>query len=425
MNRSEAPLVHEFDRLTLLPATTYILPNGITLHVECGGEIEANRLSIALPGGEAESPQPGLAACAATMLVEGTERHNGEEIANRLEYNGAWLSTSVSTHYSSVILSSLNDKFESLLPLVSEIILSPTFPASACTKILERQASRISLEREKVTFLCDEAVRKMAYGDRNPLSRCEDPAITRAFTPKDLADFHFSRLDPHNIHIFFSGKINERMIETVKFSFSLFPSSADFRFRTLIFPDTLPPERPVHVERPHANQSAIKAMLPAVGRGHSDFVALRATVTALGGYFGSRLMLNIREERGLTYGISAALLGYNNRSFVSIATQTDASTVEEVNGLILREMEDMKNPATYTTDEIRRMSRLLLSNLATILDTPFSRMDFHQTHIFADTPDDYFERQEETARRLSPELLAEMAERYFDIGKLLVATAGA
>ena len=75
-------------------------------------------------------------------------------------------------------------------------------------------------------------------------------------------------------------------------------------------------------------------------------------------------------------------------------------------------------------DEIRRLSKFILSNLATTLDTPFSRMDYTQTHIYADTPEDYFEQQESLARRLTPEILAGMARRYFDLSKMIVVTAG-
>ena len=84
----------------------------------------------------------------------------------------------------------------------------------------------------------------------------------------------------------------------------------------------------------------------------------------------------------------------------------------------------MKDPASYTDDEIRRLSKFQLSNLATILDTPFSRMDYMQTHVFANTPDDYFEQQERLARTLTPEILAQMARKYFDQSRMIIATAG-
>ncbi len=147
-------------------------------------------------------------------------------------------------------------------------------------------------------------------------------------------------------------------------------------------------------------------------------------VIALGGYFGSRLMLNIREEKGLTYGITASPLGYKHSGFISVSSQTDPSTVDMLIEETVKEIERMKNPASYTPDEVTRLSRFMLSELAGVLDTPFSRMDFLQTRITANTPAGYFAMQEQTARNLSPERLAEMAEKYFNTECLFIATAG-
>ncbi|MCM1356559.1 MAG: insulinase family protein [Staphylococcus sp.] len=425
VNRTIAPPVYSFGPMILSPADSYTLPNGITIHIESGSEIEVSRLTVALPGGEAESSKPGLAACAGTLLIEGSQRLTGEEIANTLEYNGAWVNTSVSTHYTSVTLSSLNDKFDELLPIFAEMILCPSFPHDATGNILQRQAARLDIEHEKVSFLVDEAIRPMAYGVDNPLARTENAAEIRNFTTEELSTFHYSRLNPKGIHVFFSGNITEKMRSSLDNVFSRFPARNGIELCELRFPFEYNVQcKRVDIMREHAQQSAIKIMIPAVGRQSADFVPLRATVTALGGYFGSRLMLNIREEKGLTYGISAVLLGYPTHSFITITTQTDSSTKDEVIRLIVDELEKMKDHASYSDDEMKRLSRFLLSNLATVLDTPFSRMDYTQTHIYASTPIDYFEQQERLARNLSADILAEMARKYFNTGHMLIATAG-
>lgn len=424
MNRTIAPQVYNFGPLKLAPAKSYRLPNGINIHIESGSEIEVNRLTVALPGGEAESPKPGLAACAAMMLIEGTTRQSGEEIANTLEYNGAWVNTSVSTHYSSITLSSLNDRFDDLLPVLAEMILCPTFPQEAVPNILQRQAARLDIEHEKVSFLADEAIRPMAFGRDNPLARPESAEVIRSLTAEELSTFHYSRLDPKEIHVFFAGNISDDMVASLDRVFSRFPARKGIEIPVIDFNPIGSGEMRVDIVREHARQSAIKIMIPAVGRDSADFVPLRLAVTALGGYFGSRLMLNIREDKGLTYGISAVLLGYTRQSFISVTTQTDSSTKEEVIRLICDEIEKMKDTSSYSDDEIRRLSKFQLSNLATMLDTPFSRMDYIQTHIFANTPDDYFEQQERLARTLTAETLSAMARKYFDLSRMIVATAG-
>lgn len=108
-----------------------------------------------------------------------------------------------------------------------------------------------------------------------------------------------------------------------------------------------------------------------------------------------------------------------------VSTQTDCSKVAQVIDEIHKEIERLKKPETYTDDEIQRLSRFQLSNLAAVLDTPFSVMDLYQTELIAGTPRDYYYCQQDTARKLSPELLADMAQRYFDTARLCTAVAGA
>lgn len=425
MNRQTPPPIREFGKLILNKPTIERLQNGITLHYENGGEIDVNRITIALPRGEAESPIVGMASYIATMLSEGTSTLSGEQIANILEYNGAWLGTSVSTHYTTVSLSSINDNFQKVFPILVDIIFNPSFPEDICKMKLAQAASSLELDREKVSFLAEEALRKLSYGVENPLARPQTPDSVLGISAKDMAKFHFSRLTLPDIHLFISGRIDGEMLSTIKSTLSGVLSSGNNCFSPLCFPESYIGSKEIYTKREGSLQSAIKMALPVPGRDNIDYVALRAAVIALGGYFGSRLMLNIREERGLTYGISSALIGYREKGFVRIATQTDSQSVELVKELIHLEIEKMKDPKTYTNDEIHRLSRLLMSNLANILDTPFSRMDFHQTELLADTPSEYFQEQEQYARNLSAKGLAEIADKYFDTNKLLTSIAGA
>lgn len=433
MNRTIPPKVYGFGPLRLTPPRSLRLHNGIRLYIDNGSEPEVNRLTIAIPGGIAEEPVAGLASCTATMLAEGTDSYTGAEIADRLEYAGAWTSTSVSTHYTSITLSSLNDKFADLLPLLIDIVFHPTFPSEAATGIIRRAAARIDIERRKVTFLADEAIRPLAYGASSPLSRTESSDQLLYLTTDSLREFHYSRLAADDIHVFLAGNITPAIEALVTETFSRIASGTRFSLATLDFATPAENPREVHVELPDSQQSALKMMIAAPGRLDKSFVPLRAAVTALGGYFGSRLMLNIREARGLTYGISASLLGYPEQSFISVSTQTSCDSVDLVQNLILEEIERMKDPSTYTADELTRISRYLLSGLAATLDTPFTRMDFFKTHLYAATPDDYFETQEAFARLLDPSenslqnaavLLAEAAACNFQTTRRVIAIAG-
>lgn len=424
INRAIAPAVHDFGQLTLPPILETRLPNGITLHTVNGGDNDVSRITIALPAGEYESPEVMLASIAMTTLQEGTLHHSGEQIANLFEYNGAWVGCSVSTHYSTVTLHSLNSNLANVLPQVVEMIVEPAFHQEAVNAILKRRIAKLEVDREKVSYLASEAMQHMMYGDNSPLARVITPEKLLAISPEALSSYHKSRLDTSGIHVYLAGKLTQEIIKLTGELFSNISTNVKQPVKPIVFPSGYT-SKSEKIVRAGSLQSAVNMMIPSIGREHPDYVSLRAAVIALGGYFGSRLMMNIREDKGLTYGISSSLLGYKDKSFIMVNTQTDCSKVSQVVDEIHAEIERLKNQATYTEDEIKRLSRFQLSNLAAVLDTPFTVMDLYQTELIAGTPRDYYYSQQNTGRHLSPEMIADVARRYFNTAKLCTVVAGA
>ncbi|MDE6394516.1 MAG: insulinase family protein [Duncaniella sp.] len=423
IDRTKVPAIHDMGRLTLPEGDSTVLANGVTLHTLSGGDTEVCRIKVLMPGGVAESPKPLLYHIVNSLSLEGTNHHPGDRLADILEYNGAWSSVEQSTHHSALSLFTTNSAYPTLLPLVKEMIMMPEFAPEVTSHALNNEAARLEIEQQRVAYRAGCAMRRMIYGENHPLAAVATPEELLAITPDELRQAHDARLDPAGMHVYLSGLLTDSMIRDAELTFGAIPAHTPFPLPRLVFPEHTGGAR-THVDMPHALQSGVQLSIASIGRNHPDYVALRMAVIALGGYFGSRLMLNIREDKGLTYGISASLYGYRHDSFITVSSQTDTSTVEQLIEESVREIERMKDPATYTHDEINRLSRYVLSELAGVLDTPFQRCDFLQTQVTAGTPRGYFAMQEHTARTLTPELLAEMATRYFDTSRLFIATAG-
>ena len=418
-----APAVHALSPMTLPPATTTLLDNGIKLHTLSGGKSAVSRIKIILPGGLVESDRPGLMRMAGNLMLEGSKSYPGNTLSETLEYNGAWTGIDMATHHSMLNLYCINRSYESLLPISAEMVTHPLYEPEAVSQALQAEAARLEVERHKVAYKASVAMNAMIYGKDHPLAADPEPDELLSITPEMLRHSHSRRLDPEGMHVYLSGLLTDDMIEQAVRVFSSIPPSEPYPLRDMQFAHHLVGERR-HISMPESKQSAVRMVIPVIGREHPDYVPLRMAVIALGGYFGSRLMLNIREDKGLTYGISSALIGYRNSGFLSISSQTDHTTVEELIDETISEIERMKNPSSYTADEIDRLSRYVLSELAGVLDTPFTRTDFLSTEITASTPPGYFEMQQEAARAASAGTLAEMARRYFDTGRLFIATAG-
>jgi len=423
IDRTTAPAINDMGPLSLPDEDIISLKNGINLHLLSGGNAEVSHIKILLPGGIAESPVPQLYQMANSLLLEGSINHPSDELAEILEYNGAWSGVDTSTHYSSLSLYCTNNTYHTLLPLIKEMVTSPAFEDEPVANALRAEAARLDVENHKVAYRASYAMRNLVYGPDHPLSAVPSPEQLLDITPAQLHQAHERRLDPKGIHVYISGLLSDNMIGEAQHIFSTIEGREGFPLPRLQFPKHTSGDS-VHVDMPESLQSGVKLMIPAIGRIHPDYVPLRMTVIALGGYFGSRLMLNIREEKGLTYGITASLLGFKHNGFISISSQTDPSTVNMLIEETVKEIERMKNPSTYTPDEVNRLSRFVLSELAGVLDTPFSRMEFLQTQITANAPARYFAMQEHAARTITPEILAEMAEKYFNTDCLFIATAG-
>lgn len=421
-DRKKAPEIHSIGKLSLPYISEETLPNGVRLSVLNSGDMEVNRLTVALPGGEAEEPSPLLANLTNYLITEGCKDMTGAGIAEKLEFNGAWIKPLVHTHYRSLSLYSLNSTASTVIPMFGNILTSPSFPQDAFENIAGQAVERIRIDREKVSVLAGDELRGLAYGQDSPIARYATPESVAGISRCAIKDFYYRNLNSAGIHAFLAGKISEETAACVRDMLMAFPEGKEFERTPLGLSPSATLRR--HVEKTGALQSAVKMAIPSIGRTHPDYVALRIAVIALGGYFGSRLMANIREEKGLTYGINSSLLGFPEKSYINVSTQTANENVDIVIHEVIAEMERMKDPASYTGKEIDRLSRHVISGLASSLDTPFSVMDFRGVELFADTPADYFYRQQEVASAITPQLLAETAGKYFDTSRMYVVSAG-
>ncbi len=422
-DRNLRPPVKGMGALSLAPAQVYKLPDGITLHIVNTGTTEVSRLTIALPGGQADSPRPGLFDAMATLLPEGSVENPGTRMADILESNGAWSGASVTTHHTLINLFTLNDVFDTVLPLAAQMAFSPAFEPEAVTRALRIRASQAAVDMRKVSTQATRAMRPRLYGADNPLALSPTPEDILSFTPQEMHEAHTVRLCPDKTHIFLAGKVTEGMIGAVMEQFGSVSGSNLYEVRRLVF-DPHPTPGMITTEVEGALQNAIRIAIPTPGRSHPDFLRLRLATNALGGYFGSRLMMSIREEKGLTYGIGASLYAYPDNGYMIISTDTDTSNTDEVIEGSVAEIERLKDPASFTPDEVERLRSSMLSSLASVLDTPLQRMDFLQNEVIAGTPHDYFAAQCEAVREMSAESIAETAARYFDTTKMVISVAG-
>lgn len=421
-DRNIRPEIHDIGPLILEEANTEILPNGITLHIVEGGDSNLCRLGILLPGGIMEQPAPGIFRAAASLLPEGSAENPGKMMSENLERKGAWTGTSVTTHHTLINIYCLDYVFNDILPLARQMAFTPGFDPDLSARTLRQISSQTQLDRHKVMANASHALKQRLYGTDSPMAAWIDPEEILKVTPEILRGAHGSRLDLSKTHLYLAGSVKTEMASALKAEFGTISSDVSFDFN----PVTMSGEKggEIFTDVDGAVQNAIIASIPCPGRLDPDFYNIRFATMALGGYFGSRLMKNIREDKGLTYGIDAQLYAHPEKSFMQISSQTDCRNTESLIAEILIEIERMKDPATFTPDEMERLTKFVLSSLSAVLDTPFQRMDYLQTREISQTPVDYFARQEQAIRQITPDILASTARKYLHPSGLTISVAG-
>lgn len=420
--RSTPPEVTDFPPLAIQYPIVTSLSNGIKIFIIEAGEQPVNRLTLSWECGMTDVDDTVAMALMAKTLREGSVNYSGKEISEVLDSNGAWLKIDPLSHNFTITLHSLNKTAAAVLPLILDMIENPVFPKIAIETIKEKYAATTEINLKKVATLASIADKRLTFGKNHPLAtQNPTPDQIRSITVARIKKVWENTIAKKAPHVFIAGHttgisaaVNEALVSKAYNN-----SGVNRR----IIPFNPEREASVYVESPDALQSAIYLSIPTIPRNHPDYIDLRLAIMALGGYFGSRLMANIREDKGYTYGINAAQLGYLEGGVTTISCQADPRYVNPLIDEVVKEINTLRDtPMEY--DELTSLKRFAMSSLASTLDSPFSIMDHHINHIHVATPENYFELQQKAITQLTPERISEVVAKHLDLSKMKISIAG-
>ena len=419
----QRPEIKHISKLSIFKPQTSTLSNGVRLDVINLGDQPVTRLDIAFEGGRCDGGSQTVSEMLSAILREGTDLHDAKEIAETLDFHGAWLGCDASTHTVTLSLYSLNRNFEKVVPTLAEIIFQPSFPCHEFENIKSLAVNNLRTSHEKVSFLAAEYTSQIYYGSESNIGKPVTEDSIKSISINELKQFYLDWITPQNMRISLSGHVEPQMVNVIDRHFGQRPFSGNFKPSASDLPMAILEPRMVPVDKPDALQSAIRITIPAMWRSAPDYIPLRILVTALGGYFGSRLMANIREDKGYTYGISSALLGYRDHSTITISCQCDTGYTFDVLYEINREIQKLQEKK-IPSRELKRLKTYMLSELARTLDTPFSIADYYASIFNNHIPKGYFDAQIEIINSITSSELMEIAQRHLSTLNMLTVIAG-
>ena len=411
-DRTVQPKVRDVEQLAVQVPLRMVMPNGVPLNVLDSGENEVVRIDLLMEGGRWQQSQPLQALFTNRMLREGTQRLSASEIAERLDYYGAWLELSSASEYAYVTLYSLNKYLPQTLDILESIVKEPVFPEKELEVIINNNIQQFLVNSSKVDFLAHRALVKAVYGEQHPTGRLVEEEDYHRITPEVLREFYNRHYHSANCSIYLSGKVNDDCIRRIESLFGSEPFGRDFRKPEK--KDYLPlssDEKRIFVERADALQSAVRMGMLSMERSHPDYLKARVLVTLFGGYFGSRLMSNIREEKGYTYGISAGMMPYPGKGLLVVNAETANEFVEPLIGEVYHEIDRLQNELV-SNEELAMVKNYMLGDTYRSYESAFSLADswiFVQVSKLQDT---YFTDVLDAIREVTPEEIRNLAGKH-------------
>lgn len=425
-DRASQPTIHDTPLIPIPDVQRVTLPCGISMSLfdspAMAGDV--TRITFSWLGGMHDTSSPAAAELATQLCKEGNTGMPAAEMADLLDTCGAWLGAEVQSHHSTLTLFSLNRTLDRLIGPVIDMINRPLYPSDEFTMLRERIASARETELERVTTHARELDMAQMMGHDHPLARTCTPDEIRRLTIEDVRDTG-SRLHGRQMpEIFVAGRITPQIQTILESRLPGLDCDTGNTGQVKVIPAPVhTASQRVHHEMHGALQSAIRISIPTVSRSHPDYEAVRLMSTALGGYFGSRLMSAVREEQGLTYGINSGVYGYREGAFLTIQCQCDNTYVERVLESIDHEIERLATEP-MSREELKAVRQTASASLLGMLDTPFGIMDYYLTQRHILTPPDYFKRQQRAIAALTPESIRDTAARYLTDRPRLISTAG-
>ena len=419
LDRTIQPKVRDIEHLAVQMPQRFIMPNGVPLNILNSGDNEVVRIDLLIEGGRWHQSQPLQALFTNRMLREGTLRYSTLEIAEKLDYYGAWLELSSASEYAYITLYSLNKYLPQTLDVLESIVKEPTFPEKELGVVAENNIQQFIVNSSKVDFLAHRALMKAVYGGQHPCGRLVQKEDYKRITPDVLRKFYDRYYHSRNCTIYVSGKVGDDCVRRIEdlFGREAFGKGFQKPEKTDFVPVSSVDKR-IFVEYADVMQSAVRMGMLSLERCHPDYLKARVMVTLFGGYFGSRLMSNIREEKGYTYGISAGIAPYPGQGILVINTETANEFVEPLVREVYHEIDRLQNDPV-PEDELFMVKNYMLGEMCRSYESAFSLADawmFVQVSGFGDT---HFEDVLNTIKNITPEEIRELAGRYLCKEKLL------
>ena len=418
--RPPAPAINKVENLRLRHPQQYHLSNGIPVYDINMGALPVVKIEIVFFAGRPFEKKHLAARTTASLLREGSEKYSSAEIANAFDFYGGSLSIPVNMDTSNVLVYSLTRHLDKLLPIVADILTRPSFPQKELDVYVARAKKRLQLDLSKNDVIAYRTITEKIFGEEHPYGYNSTPETYAALTREDLIAHFEENYTAGNCMVIVSGDTGELLRNKLEKYIGRIPRGPG---REAFLPSVKPSPQKLKIDRPDSVQTAIRIGRRLFNRKHPDFNGMYVLNTILGGYFGSRLMENIREQKGYTYNIYSTHDAFLFDGYFYVGTEVGKDFVEQTTREIYQEMKRLQTEPV-AADELEMVRNYLLGNLLTNLDGPFNVAEVVKTFVQEGLSLDDFDNLIGTIKNIGEEEIRSLAAKYLGPAEMIEVVVG-
>jgi zinc protease len=428
LDRSKIPPPGKPPILQVPKWTRATLANGAELVVSEKHDLPLVSFSLTILGGANQfepKGRTGLAGIAASMMSEGTKSRDGEALSNALQLLGTSVSTNIGAESGSMSFTSTAGKFGATLDILADMLVSSTFPADALERLRAQRLVALTQAKAQPGSIAGRVFPRILYGATHPFGQVVTEESLKAITRDEVAAFSKQYFQPGRALVVVTGDVTAAAVKAT-LDKALAAWSAGGTKPSFDYP-ALPEKHPATiylVDKPGAAQSTFAIGNPGPPRSTPDYYALQVMNTMLGGLFQSRLNANIREEKGLSYGVNSSFAyGKGPGAFRAggdvISEKTDVALVE-----FMKELRGIGGSRPVTDEELATAKNALTQRLPNTFASVGGINSALTSLWIQGLPDTYYQQYEKAVGAVTRDDVVRVARQYIDLDHLSIVIVG-
>jgi len=344
------------------------------------------------------------------LIDKGTQTLSSEKISEIFDFYGAYLETETGKHTVSVTLYTLSKYYKETFRLLFEILFNASFSQHEIDVFLRNKYQLFLINRQKTDIVSNEIFSETIFGKDHPYGISVKEKDFKNITRNQIIDFYKEFYSADNMFVMLSGKVNDNHLSFLK----TFLKKLEFskkKYSKIKFETIAHSPLKIYHKIENSVQSSLRVGKITINKLHADFFDLNICTIILGGYFGSRLMTNIREDKGYSYGIYAGNISLQESGFFVISAESGKDVYKKALEEIYKELKKIRT-IPVSEEELNRVKRWLFGNIIKNFDGPLALSEAYKSIISYHLTKEYFLRYLEKINNITPEIILNTAQKY-------------